>query len=351
MRQERIPENSRAVTRADRHRALTALRRQLAAVVRDQHHAASCRDARLKGLLRRHQQQLIQRMAEFRQWLEASETNSASETTPDRSQEREAAPPMPESPATVYSAHDTDATRVRPARDTGSAQLQVVARQDVGEHGLIFKLERPPQFTFQPGQYVRLELDGIRRNYSIVSAPHEPFLEFFADLVPGGRMSGRLRTLRIGESVTLASGARGRLTMDRSFPEQVMVATETGIAPFVSMLRAFVAGAEEQHRFHVFHGVSYLDEFGYYDELERMAMAHPQQLTYLPTVSRPEDQRNAAWSGATGRVHTLLGPFFQQNFLGPEATVIYACGNTGMIRAVREQFSSRAFTIRTERFW
>lgn len=348
MTEPRITTSRGPVTRADRQRALAVLRRQLAAVTRDRHRAASCTDARLRSLLRQHEHDVIERMVEFTQWFKGPEA-----IPHGLPHERKQATPLPDVPPPVPSSDRTDQTEaaVRPARNPGPQGLRVVARQNVAEHGLIFRIERPPQFTFQPGQYVRLALGGIRRNYSIVSAPHEPFLEFFADLVPGGRMSSRLAALRIGEVVTLASGPRGRLTMNKDFPEQVMVATGSGIAPFVSILRACLAGAEKRHRFHVFHGVSYQDEFGYHTELAAMATAHPQQMTYLPTVSRPEDRRNATWSGLTGRVHSLLEPYFQRNALDLHATIIYACGNTGMIRAVQQQFSSRGFTIRTERFW
>lgn len=333
---------------ADIHRALRALRRQLAAVTRDQYHSESCKDARLRVLLRRHEHQVVQRMAEFTEWLNGSEA-----IPHDLRDEKAPATPLRDLPPPDPSSNSADRMEapMRSAKDLRPQEVRVIARQSLAGHGLIFKLERPQQFSFQPGQYVRLALDGIRRNYSIVSAPHEPFLEFFVDLVPGGRMSSRLGALRVGEAVTLASGPRGRLTMDGGSAEQVIVATGAGIAPFVSILRSYLAGAEKGHRFHVFHGVSYQDEFGYQNELDAMATKHPQQVTYLPAVSRPEDQRNTAWSGASGRVHTLLEPYFQQHRLNPEDTVIYACGNSGMIRAVRQQFSARGFTIHTERFY
>jgi ferredoxin/flavodoxin---NADP+ reductase len=274
------------------------------------------------------------------------------EAAPDGPQyESDAATPRPDAPSPAPALDDVDQTEGMPPQDTGPLQVRVVARQAVAEHNLMFKLERPPSFTFQPGQYVRLQLDGIRRNYSIVSAPHEPFLEFFVDLVPAGRMSARLGALRVGQAVTLASGARGRFTMDDSLPQHVMVATGAGIAPFVSMLRAHLAAAEQRHRFHVFHGVSYRDEFGYDHELDRMATTHPQWMTYVPTVSRPEEPRNAAWTGATGRVHTLIEPYFQQTRLSSETTILYACGNANIIRAVQQQFAPRGFTVHTERFW
>jgi len=49
-------------------------------------------------------------------------------------------------------------------------------------------------------------------------------------------------------------------------------------------------------------------------------------------------------------VPEALCRYDQQTRLDPETTIIYACGNAGMIRTVQQQFSPRGFTIHTEKF-
>ncbi len=49
-------------------------------------------------------------------------------------------------------------------------------------------------------------------------------------------------------------------------------------------------------------GVSYVADLGYRDLLEGWAASGDYPVTYVPTVSRPDDPANAGWSGRTGRV-------------------------------------------------
>ena len=55
---------------------------------------------------------------------------------------------------------------------------------------MVIKLEPEEElFKFKAGQYCTLGLDGIERAYSIVSAPYEPCLEIFVELVPDGALT------------------------------------------------------------------------------------------------------------------------------------------------------------------
>lgn len=79
----------------------------------------------------------------------------------------------------------------------------------------------------------------------------------------------------------------------------IFVATGTGLAPYVSMLRsnyAFHAG----HRTVVFHGARHSWDLGYRGDMESLA-AHHDNFTYVPTISDP-DEETEEWTGLTGRV-------------------------------------------------
>src|SRR4029453_7926408 len=62
----------------------------------------------------------------------------------------------------------------------------------------------------------------------------KPFLE----LVPHGELTPKLWTLRVGDAVSLRRRPKGVFTLEEKFPVHLLVATVTGIAPFVSMLRS-----------------------------------------------------------------------------------------------------------------
>ncbi len=213
---------------------------------------------------------------------------------------------------------------------------------------MILRVERPERFRFAPGQRVKLSLGGKKRPYNIASAPDDPYLELCVERVSSGRLTPRLWRLPVGAPVELKSRAKGRLVFEPDRREQLMVATVTGVAPFRSMLR-HALGAPGRQRFTLLHGARHVDELAYREELEALAATHPDRLRYLPVVSRPEDPRNAGWTGETGRVSeraALLAPA-----LDPHQTQVYACGHPGMIADVRLAFRRRDFPVRTEAFW
>src|SRR5690606_7226291 len=241
----------------------------------------------------------------------------------------------------------TPSTLARPA-NSGEG-VAVLERIDVTPELIRLKVPRPLDFSFRPGQSVKVGLGGIRRSYSLVSAPHEPVLEFFIELVAGGQMSDRLRQLKPGDRLSLGT-PKGGLRFDPAFQHHVMIATVTGINPFISILRDYLRQGQRGQRFHVLHGASYHTEFGYRDELETMAASHSDHVRYIPTVSRPDDAANAGWSGSRGRVDGIVANYLQQAGLTKETALLYACGHSGMLNAVTSAFRPQGFQVITESY-
>jgi ferredoxin/flavodoxin---NADP+ reductase len=234
-------------------------------------------------------------------------------------------------------------------RSRGAAAV-LLERRPVSGDLLRLKLSRPPGFQYLPGQHVKMGLPGLLRTYSLVSAPHEADLEFFVELVPGGQLSERLRSVRAGAAMTLESRAKGDLRLDPTLPVHLMIATVTGIAPYVSMLRDHRHRPSGARRFIVLHGASFADEFGFLAELSALAQRHPASIAYVPTVSRPQSPRNRGWSGERGRVESLAEPIVRRFRLTPTDTAVYACGNPAMVSTVAALFRTLGFTTRTEPF-
>lgn len=253
-----------------------------------------------------------------------------------------ASEPAESQPAPVRTAAVT-----RPA--TSAEGVPVIESRLLTPELIRFTLPRPLDFSFRAGQSVKLELDGIRRSYSIVSAPHEEVLEFFVELVPGGQMSERLRRLKPGDRVGLGK-PKGGLSFDGSYPHHLMIATVTGINPFISILRDYLHQGPKGHHFHILQGASYQTEFGYREELEAIAARQPELLTYVPTVSRPEEAANSGWQGSQGRVDAVVEPYRLQAGLQPDATLIYACGHSGMLDAITQLYQPQGFQIVTENY-
>ncbi|HET9653692.1 MAG TPA: FAD-dependent oxidoreductase, partial [Usitatibacter sp.] len=125
-----------------------------------------------------------------------------------------------------------------PAYDT---QLQ--RRRDLTEGTAAFVLARPDGFTFQAGQSINLTLvdppekdaKGNTRTFSLVSAPHEPFLEV-ATRLRTSAFKRVLASLPPGSALQMR-GPGGKFTVAEDGPPVVLLAGGIGITPFMSMLR------------------------------------------------------------------------------------------------------------------
>ena len=226
----------------------------------------------------------------------------------------------------------------------------VVERIELTDRLLIIKLRTREEFSFVPGEYCTFVIGGIERDYSIASAPHEGFLEFFIEKVPGGRVTPQLWDKKIGDTVELRPKAQGTLLLDAAYPNQLMIATVTGIAPFISMLRSYIHTGSGSHRFYILHGASYHNEFGYKDEIERLSRKYT-NIVYIPTVSRPQDEKNKGWHGEFGRVNLIVEKYIERFSLEPANTIVYACGHPEMIRDVKKRLGNKGYKLREEKYW
>ena len=137
----------------------------------------------------------------------------------------------------------------------------VTQREQVSPDLIVLRVApRGPLFAFEPGQYGVLGLPGsaprapmsgkedappagdklVRRAYSIASSSKAgEYLEFYIKLVRTGELTPRLFSLKVGDSVWLGPKPAGHFTLDTVPPDKdlVMVATGTGLAPYVSMIR------------------------------------------------------------------------------------------------------------------
>lgn len=226
----------------------------------------------------------------------------------------------------------------------GFINATIERRLDIVDDLAVFWLRPHEPMTFVPGQYVTLAVTNaagqvIKRAYSIVSAPHEPLLELVIERVDGGALTPVLWRRQPGETVWARRKIVGHFLLDAERLRHVMVCTVTGIAPFLSMIRAHARARQRgdaipDHRFLVLHGASHAPEFGpYLDDLATFTAESGGWVVSVPTVSRP--WANADWTGETGRVEDVLRKYLDRlGWNGPD-TAGYACGNPTMIETVK----------------
>ena len=237
----------------------------------------------------------------------------------------------------------------------------VTWRRDLTPNLWVARLQPERPVPFKAGQYVALGLPGagkmIERAYSIVSAPHETELEFFFELVPNGELTPRLYQVPVGGEVYMRRSAKGLFLLDEASgnPNHFMVATVTGVVPYVSMVRDLAwrvgQGRPVPERLLVLEGASFSNELGYDREL--IATARERRwLQYLPTVSRA--WLDSAWAGERGRAEDVVRKYLDLYNWTASDTTAYLCGNPVMIENVRGILTRAGFpsgSIREELFW
>lgn len=227
-------------------------------------------------------------------------------------------------------------------------------------HGLtpsLFTLRttRDAGFRFRAGQFVRLgveKADGsqVWRAYSLVSAPHDEFLEFFSIVVPGGEFTSELSRLRAGDSLLVEKTATGFLTLDRFVDgrDLWLLGSGTGVAPFLSILQDFEVWQRFERIVLVYSArshaeLAYQPLIGSFAELEHLAeFAH--KLTYLPVVTREQ---------APGCLHARITELLDSGELeraaglelAPEHSRVMICGNPQMIDDIRQRLKARGLNL------
>ena len=232
-------------------------------------------------------------------------------------------------------------------------ESKIIQRVDLSDCMLKLWILKPENYSFKPGQYCTIGVDGIERAYSIASSPDENFLELFVELVEHGELSSIIREMKAGDKLTLRPKAKGIFQIkDTNYNNYLLVCTVTGIVPYVSYVRYFLNNNSSNMKFHILQGSSYMDEFGYSEELITISKDYPDFVTYQQTISRPKDIRNEEWNGKTGRVNIIAENYINQKQLNIDNTIVYACGNPDMIIDIKEKLGqNKGFKVLEERFW
>lgn len=257
-------------------------------------------------------------------------------------------------------------------------------RQDFNDTLSIYRFELEGGIPdFEPGQFVTLglpdsdpEREGkmVWRAYSIASAPSEKrFLELYirwARKPVDGKFTTALWKLPIGSTLK-HRGITGPFTVDMTYPDGtpddralLLVGGGTGLAPYVSYAVEFQRRGIGRELI-VCHGASYLDELGYAELMtsmeEETKNAGPGEfrLRYIPTISRPNEEANAGWTGETGRVESLFQPPEDggrsriEEILDREIThedfACFVCGFGNTVKAVMAVLEPLGFRTRKTR--
>lgn len=236
-----------------------------------------------------------------------------------------------------------------------------------------FTVSRPDSFKFTAGQFVRLgvnpsqlnyykqlsavadaededeELDealneDIFRAYSIVSSPFDEVLEFFSIVIPDGAFTSQLQHLEVGDELLLNTVPFGFLTLARyqkPLPKDLwLLATGTGLAPFLSMLQDLKTWEDYEHIVLAYSARS-TEELAYIEKIESLQedfgtlVDNPANLIFIPIVTREPVE-----GALTERLPKLLLDGTLQARAGidldVDSTHVMLCGNPEMVEDTKE---------------
>ncbi|MDX2372544.1 ferredoxin--NADP reductase [Psychrobacter sp. PP-21] len=231
-----------------------------------------------------------------------------------------------------------------------------------------FTVSRPESFKFTAGQFVRLGVnpsqlkyyqqqndandaatdaalnEDIFRAYSIVSSPFDEVLEFFSIVIPDGAFTSQLQHLQVGDELLLNTMPFGFLTLARyqkPLPKDLwLLATGTGLAPFLSMLQDLKTWEDYEHIVLAYSARS-IEELAYVEQIERLQedfgtlVDNPAKLIFIPIVTR--ETVEGALSERLPKL--LLEGRLQERAgiaLDVDTTHVMLCGNPDMVEDTKE---------------
>ena len=227
--------------------------------------------------------------------------------------------------------------------------------QPLTPHLVTLRTRRDAGFRFRAGQFARLGVykpsgSIVWRAYSMVSAPHDEFLDFFSIVVPDGEFTSELSRLREGDQLLVDRQAFGFLTLDRFVDgrDLWLLATGTGVAPFVSILQDFEVW-ERFESIKLVYSVRESKELAYRELIaglaEREYLAeHARKLQFIPVVTREQVP-----GCLNGRITTLIENGDLERIadleLTPEHSRVMLCGNPQMIEDTRAVLKARGMNL------
>ncbi len=243
-----------------------------------------------------------------------------------------------------------------------------------------FTVSRPDSFKFTAGQFVRLGVnpsqlqhykqsskvssgvladsgdetadtalnEDIFRAYSVVSSPFDEILEFFSIVIPDGAFTSQLQHLQVGDELLLNTMPFGFLTLARyqkPLPKDLwLLATGTGLAPFLSMLQDLKTWQDYEHIVLAYSArsaaeLAYVEKINSLQEDFGSLVDNPAQLIFIPIVTREPIE-----GALTERLPKLLLDGTLQERAGIaldiDSTHIMLCGNPEMVEDTKETLKS-----------
>jgi ferredoxin--NADP+ reductase len=201
---------------------------------------------------------------------------------------------------------------------------------------------------YKAGQFVKIGLEIDQkvegRPYSLVNPPGKSLQEFYYINVPNGVLTAHLVKLKANDTILVAPRAHGFLVLDEIPVSKHlwMMATGTGVGPFLSMLDTD-APWQRYERVILVYAVRTKAELSYQDKILKFLANHPKQFIFIPFLS--QEISNATMDGRIpqaiqdGRLEERAGIT-----ITADDSQIMLCGNPQMVKDTSNTLIDRGLT-------
>lgn len=211
--------------------------------------------------------------------------------------------------------------------------LKVIEVQHYTDKLFRIRTERPRSYRFTAGEFVMIGLEGApSRAYSITSGPYDDYIEFYSIKVQDGPLTSKLQHIQVDDTIRVGEKPTGTLILANLElgGHLVMMASGTGIAPFISLLR-------EPETYDLFENITvtwttrlHAEQDCYRDFLNEMP------IEYISTVTQEPAE-----------LHGRIQKFMEDGTVkidNPAEQRIMLCGSMAFNNDLKDHFNSLGFS-------
>ncbi len=213
---------------------------------------------------------------------------------------------------------------------------KLLAKESIAEGTQLFRFEKPEGFKYQAGQTIDLTLinpaetdaEGNSRTFSIVTAPHEPYLAI-ATRMRDTAFKRTLRTMPEGTEISF-EGPFGSFTLHENIARPaVFLSGGIGITPFHSM----IADAVERnlpHKIILFYSNRRPEDAVFLSELQEFSKKN-RNFSLVATMTEM-GKSSQSWEGERGYIDAAM---LERHVPADSSPIYYLAGPPAMVTAMR----------------
>lgn len=216
-------------------------------------------------------------------------------------------------------------------------QIKLLKKIKISKDTYSFYFERPAEFEFLPGNFLRLTLSiphpderGVSRFFSIASSPTEKDYIMISARIIKSSYKKTLLDITDGSQVS-TSAPYGRFIFDKEDrTTHIFLAGGIGVTPFRSMIR-YASDLNVNIRIIVLESFRTPEDIIFHDEFAEIAKNRA-WFTFVETITRPEDS-NQQWTGTVGRIDTNMIKKYVEDIASSK---FYIAGPPQMVNDLKE---------------